>query len=87
MYFDACSGRGARCNFPVGFFGQTAFWVFNAALTWRSESERFELSGWVHNFLDEHYKTQNFDLTQGIGIILDAYADPRTYGLTVTMSF
>jgi len=45
------------------------------------------VSGWIHNFLDEHYKTQNFDLTRGLGVILDAYADPRTYGMTVTMSF
>jgi iron complex outermembrane receptor protein len=88
IYFDACEGTGVRCNFPdKGTFGQTAYWLFNGALTWRSESERFALSGWVHNFLDEHYKTQNFDLTQGLGVILDAYADPRTYGMTFTMSF
>jgi iron complex outermembrane receptor protein len=88
IYFDACEGTGVRCNFPdKGTFGQTAFWLFNAALTWTSESERFALSGWVHNFLDEHYKTQNFDLSQGLGVILDAYADPRTYGMTFTMSF
>ena len=37
--------------------------------------------------LDEHYKTQTFDLTRGAGLIIDAYADPRTYGLTVTLSF
>jgi iron complex outermembrane receptor protein len=87
MYFDACSGRGERCNFPEAFFGQESFWVFNAAITWRSESERFEVSGWVHNFLDEHYKTQNFDLTRGLGIILDVYADPRVFGITATVSF
>jgi iron complex outermembrane receptor protein len=87
IFFDACSGRGERCNFPEGFFGQKAFSVFNAALTWTSENERFEVTGWVHNFLDEHYKTQNFDLTRGLGIILDAYADPRTFGVTATISF
>jgi outer membrane receptor protein involved in Fe transport len=59
----------------------------NAALTWTSDSERFEVSGWVRNFLDEHYKTQNFDLTRGLGIILDAYADPRMSGVTVTFNF
>jgi iron complex outermembrane receptor protein len=88
MYFDACEGTGVRCNFPdKGFFGQTAYWVVNAALSWRSEDERFALTGWVRNFLDEHYKVQNFDLTQGFGIVLDVYADPRTYGMTFTMSF
>jgi iron complex outermembrane receptor protein len=85
--FDACSGRGTRCNFPVGYFGEQPYWLFNAALTWRSEDERFELMGWVHNFTDQLYKTQNFDLSEGIGVILDAYAEPRTYGITATISF
>jgi iron complex outermembrane receptor protein len=87
IFFDACSGRGQRCNFPEAFFGQEAFWVLNAAITWRSENELFEVSGWVHNFLDESYKTQNFDLTRGLGIILDVYADPRVFGITATLSF
>jgi outer membrane receptor protein involved in Fe transport len=87
IFFDACGGTGQRCNFPAGFFGQTAFWVLNGSLTWRSESERFDVSVWVHNFLDEEYKTQNFDISRGIGIIEDAYADPRMFGLTATFSF
>jgi iron complex outermembrane receptor protein len=87
VFFDPCMGRGTRCNFEEGFFGQQPYWVFNAALTWRSEDDRFELMGWVHNFMDEHYKTQNFDLSRGLGVILDAYAEPRTYGITATVSF
>jgi iron complex outermembrane receptor protein len=87
MFFDACSGRGTRCNFPVGYFGEQPYWVYNAALTWRSEDERFELMGWVHNLLDQHYKTQNFDLSRDLGVILDAYAEPRTFGITATISF
>ena len=82
MLYDACGGRGNRCNFERGFFGQDDFWIFNAALTWTSENEMLAVTGWVHNFLDEHYKTQSFDLSRGLGIILDAYADPRTYGVT-----
>jgi len=87
IFFDACSGKGARCNFPEGYFGEDPYWVFNAALTWRSENERFELMGWVHNFTNQYYKTQNFDLSEGIGVILDAYAEPRMYGITATISF
>jgi hypothetical protein len=37
--------------------------------------------------MDEHYKTQSFDLSRGLGIILDAYAEPRMYGITATLSF
>jgi len=87
LLYDACGGRGNRCNFDPGFFGQGNFWVFNAALTWTSENEMLTLTGWVHNFMDEHYKTQSFDLSRGFGIILDAYAEPRTYGITASFSF
>jgi iron complex outermembrane receptor protein len=87
IFFDACGGKGARCNFPEATFGQPAFWVLNSALTWRSEDERYELTGWVHNFLDEHYKTQNFDLSNEFRLILEAYAEPRTFGITATVSF
>jgi len=87
IYFDAGSGRGTYLNFPESTFGQEAFWVHNASLTWRSENEWVEITGWVYNFLDEHYKTASFDLSQGVRYILNAWADPRTYGLTVTLSY
>ncbi|HEY5657480.1 MAG TPA: hypothetical protein VIY27_06795, partial [Myxococcota bacterium] len=87
VFFDAGRGRGAMLNFPEATFGQKSFWVFNAGLGWRSEDERVEVVGWVHNFLDSHYKTQSFDLSRGFQLILDAYADPRTYGVTATISF
>jgi outer membrane receptor protein involved in Fe transport len=87
VLYDTCGGRGNRCNFRPGSFGQDAFWVFNAALTWTSEKEMFTLTGWVRNFMDEHYKTQSLDRSRGLGVILDAYADPRTYGITASFAF
>jgi len=108
MVYDACGGRGNRCNFTTdivpgngsaadpataavvgkkGFFGQEPFWIFNAALTWTSENEFFTVTGWVHNFMDEHYKSQSWDLSQGLGILIDIYAEPRTYGITATLAF
>ena len=87
VYFDTCGGRGTKCNFPEGYFGQTPYWLFNATLTWRSPNQHFEVMGFVHNFMNTAYKTQNFDLSEGIGVILDAYAEPRTFGITATISF
>jgi iron complex outermembrane receptor protein len=87
IFFDTCSGKGTACNFEEGFFGEEPVWVFNAALTWTSEDERIEIQGWVRNFLDKYYKNQNFDLSEGVGIILDVYAEPRTYGITATVAF
>jgi iron complex outermembrane receptor protein len=87
VFYDATSGQGAMQNFPTGTFGQKAFWIFNGSLSWLSDTERIEITGWVHNALDTHYKTQSFDLSRGFRKILDAYADPRTFGITVSASF
>ena len=43
--------------------------------------------GWVRNFLDKRVTGQSFDLTRGFGVILDVFNDPRTYGLTVTLTY
>jgi len=54
---------------------------------WKSEDDLIEITGWVHNFLDQHYKTSSDDLSIGLNIIRNAWADPRTYGITVTLSY
>jgi iron complex outermembrane receptor protein len=87
VFYDATSGQGALQNFPTGTFGQEAFWIFNASLSWLSPEERVEVTGWVHNMTNELYKTQSFDISRGYNIILDAFADPRTYGITVSLAF
>ena len=87
IFFDPSSGRGTYINFPKATFGQEAFWIHNASLSWRSENNLIEITGWVYNLLDEHYKTASFDLSQVVRYILNAWADPRTYGLTVTLSY
>ena len=87
VFFDAGEGRSSQLNFPKATFGQEAFWVHNAALSWRSENELLEITGWVHNFMDEFYKTSTDDLSVGFNFLLDAWADPRTYGVTATVSF
>jgi len=87
VYFDPALGQGPYINFPPATFGQEAFWVHNAALSWRSENEMLEVTGWVHNFTDEYYKTNSDDLSIGLSYLLHSWADPRTYGITVTLSF
>jgi len=86
-YFDASSGTGQYLNFPKATFGQEAFWIHNAALSWRSENELIEVTGWVHNFLDEWYKTNSDDFHRNFRYMIHSYADPRTYGITVTLSY
>jgi iron complex outermembrane receptor protein len=87
VYFDAGSGTGSYLNFPESTFGQEAFWIHNASLSWASEDDLIEITGWVHNFLDQHYKTSSDDLSIGLSFIRNAWADPRTYGITVTLAY
>jgi hypothetical protein len=87
MVYDACGGRGNRCNFDEGFFGQKPFWIFNGALTWTSENEMVSVTSWVHNILNERYKLQSIDYSRGLGVILDVYSEPRMYGVTATLAF
>jgi iron complex outermembrane receptor protein len=87
IYFDSAEGQGSYINFPKSFFGQESFWIHNASLTWRSENSRFEVTGWVHNFLDEYYKTWSGDSSIGLSYTQNAWADPRTYGVSVTVSY
>jgi hypothetical protein len=87
VFFDAGSGTGAYLNFPEATFGQEAFWIHNATLSWRSEDSLIEITGWVHNFMDEYYKTNSTDNSVGLNYLLHSWADPRTYGITATVSF
>ena len=87
-YFDACSGRGTMCNFPVNTFSQGPLFLMGASLGWWSADERYQVSGWVRNLTDEAYLSQTFDQSgPGMKTILEVYGDPRTYGITVGIYF
>ena len=87
IFFDPNEGCGAEDNVPECLLGQPDYWVLNAALTYASPDERFEVTGFVRNFLDEEYKIQSFDLTSSNGLLLDVYGDPRTYGVILTVRY
>ena len=62
-------------------------WIFNATLRYVAPGGKFEILGFVRNFLDKGYKVQSFDLTSSSNLILDIYGEPRTYGAAVTFHF
>ena len=66
---------------------QEAYWVFNARLAYRTPGGGIEVAGWVQNFMDEEYKIDAFDQSRQFGQILEVWAEPRTYGVTVSYSF
>jgi iron complex outermembrane receptor protein len=88
IFFDPNEGAGQRDNLVPGTVGQEAYWVHNAALTYTSPDQQIEVTGWVRNFLDEEYRVQSFDLTErSFRFVIDAYADPRTFGFTAVFRF
>jgi outer membrane receptor protein involved in Fe transport len=63
---------------------QPAYWLHNARLAYRDPSGKFELAGWVRNFLEKTYKIDVFDLTNQFSSVQEIWAEPRTYGFTVS---
>ncbi|MCB9726785.1 MAG: TonB-dependent receptor, partial [Spirochaetaceae bacterium] len=67
--------------------GQSALWLMNFRVTYRSPGENLELSGWVENMTDQAYTVDVFNLARFRRSILYAIGDPRTYGLTLRVRF
>jgi iron complex outermembrane receptor protein len=66
---------------------QDPYWLHNARLAYRTPDGRWEVAGWVQNFMDEHYKVDVFDFSRDFETILAVYGDPRTYGITVAFAW
>jgi outer membrane receptor protein involved in Fe transport len=66
---------------------QEPFWLLGARLAYRTPGGSIEVSGWVENMLDEEYKIDAFDISRQFNQILEVWAEPRTYGVTISYSF
>ena len=64
---------------------QKAYGVVNARVTWTSENEAFQITGWVRNLNDEVYKQYALDL--GILGGTTVYAPPRWTGVNLTYNW
>ena len=87
VYFDPTEGRGILGKFPDYSIGQEAYWLHNIRLGWSNQSQTLEIAGWVRNVANQHYKADVFDLTQGFGLALEAWAEPRTAGVTMSVRY
>ena len=87
-YFDACSGRGTQCNFPINTFSQGPLFLLGASVGWWSDDERFNVSVWGRNLTNNAYLSQTFDQSgPGMKTVLEVFGDPRTFGVTVGVYF
>ena len=86
------NGRGAPGTFgdffmPEFAIGQEAYVLHNARVTFSSPEGEFQVAGWVRNIEDLTYKTLAFDASATGGLVNNQVGDPRTYGLSVTLTY
>jgi iron complex outermembrane receptor protein len=90
--YDATKGKGIPNSQGVQFLpdntiGQSAFWLHNLRLAYRTPGGNVEVAGWVRNLEDKVYKTFAFDASALNNATIYFLGEPRTYGLTVTTTF
>jgi iron complex outermembrane receptor protein len=64
--------------------GQGDYWIGSGRLAYRTPDSRIEIAGWVHNFMDKQYKVESFDQSRESRFVQEIWAEPRTYGFTVS---
>jgi len=77
--------RGTTFSDPANSFPLPTRYVLNASERWTSSDERFSISVWVENLLNERYDFSINILTPA-GLVGNK-APPRTYGITAGVRF
>lgn len=67
------------------FLKADSFWVFNARIALRDQTDTWSVEAWANNLFDEEYESHIFDNGTGNGGIV--YGSPRTFGVTATYRF
>jgi outer membrane receptor protein involved in Fe transport len=91
-FYDSTGGRGLPNNQNVQYLpeftiAQRAYWLHNLRLAYRTPDGRLEIAGWVRNLEDKAYKTFAFDGSTFLKTSIYFVGDPRTYGVTATVTF
>ncbi len=92
IFFDPSEGRGTldregNAVLPEHALGQSAYWIHNVSLSYRTPIENIEVRGWVRNLLDTRYKTFAFDASSFSGAVLNFVGDPRSAGVDLTITW
>jgi outer membrane receptor protein involved in Fe transport len=66
---------------------QDGYWLNNLRIAYRTPDNRIELAFWVANLFDEEYKIDTFDLTLEFNSIIEVWSEPRTYGVTLSLTW
>jgi outer membrane receptor protein involved in Fe transport len=92
VFFDPSDGRGSPNDnneifMPDFAIGQRGYVLQSIRLTYESPGEEVEVAFWVRNLTDQTYKSLAFDASASAGLVGNLFGDPRTYGLTVALSW
>lgn len=92
VFFDPSNGRGAPNNqnqifLPDYTIGQKGFVLHDLRLTWSDPSDTMSLAFWIRNMTNEVYKQVAFDATATAGLVGNFLGDPRTYGLSLKLTY
>ena len=66
---------------------QEAYFLHNCSIAYRTPDERIELAFWVRNLFEQEYKVDVFDVSRDANTILEVWAEPRTYGVTLSLNW
>lgn len=92
VHFDPSAGRGSPSAtgdlfLPANTISQKPFALHNLSLRYKAPSDNLEVSLWIRNLTNEVYKSLAFDASAGPGFVGNLLGDPRTYGLTLKLSY
>jgi iron complex outermembrane receptor protein len=92
IFFDPAEGRGSpdelgETVLPEYTAGQRAFWLHNARLAYRTPEGNIEVAGWVRNLTDQAYKKFAFDASTFSDLVVNFVGLPRTYGVSLSISW
>jgi outer membrane receptor protein involved in Fe transport len=93
LFFNSTEGRGdpnvnGDLFLPENTLGQRGFWIHNLTAIYRPPgTTRVEIVAWGRNLTDEVYKSFAFNVPLPFRTTVDFLADPRTFGVTVDLSF
>ena len=92
VHFDPSAGRGSPSAtgdlfLPANTISQKPFALHNMSLRYKAPSDNLEVALWVRNLTNEVYKSLAFDASAGPGFVGNLLGDPRTYGVTLKLSY
>jgi iron complex outermembrane recepter protein len=90
--FDPSGGRGApdgsgNQSLPDHAISQRPFALHTVTVRYQEPGDRLEMALWIRNLTNEVYKTLSFDASGGPAFVGNLVGDPRTYGMTLKVSF